>query len=68
MTPSPIQVSFQLSGTGSDKVPNTSQPIRKYQIQLKVKKMGYLQYSWVGNFPSLTIVWMTLQLLGVCIT
>lgn len=45
MTPSSIQVSFQLSGTGSDKVLNTSQPIQKYQIQLKVKKMGYLQYS-----------------------
>lgn len=68
MTPWSIQVSFQLSGAGSDKVPNTSPSIQKYQIQLKVKKMGYLQYSWAGNFPSLTIVWMTLQLLGVCIT
>lgn len=45
MTPSSIQVPFQLRGTGSDKDLNTSQPIQKYQIQLKVKKMGYLQYS-----------------------
>lgn len=68
MTPPPIHGSFQLSGSGSDKVSDTSQPIQKYQIQLKVKKMGYLEYSWVGNNPSLAIVWMTLQLLGVYVT